>query len=191
MKALEPGEHSGYPEISQHQPGRDNWGRHSLHQTPPQATFCSKTLPPDVLATLSQGEDSTRAGDNSSLFSPPSLSPGKSRGGSGRGTEPLDWMVGRPHGERSALEKFLKSKGSGPGCHTRPSLCADIVPLIKGAGPGKAALVSRRQARLLGNAQGPSRRRHQGGGRGRGRGSPEREGKPQVQRHPGCRGWMV
>ena len=71
MKALKPGEDSVSPEISQHQQGRGNWGRHSVHQTPPRATFCSKTLPPDFLATLSQGEDSTRAGDNSSLFSPP------------------------------------------------------------------------------------------------------------------------
>ena len=93
-------------------------------------------------------------------------------------------MARRPHGERSALEKFLKSKGSGPGCHTRPSLCVDIVPLIKGAGPGKAALVSRRQARLLGNAQGPSRTRHQGRGRGSGRGCPEWEDKPRSPAPP-------
>lgn len=98
-------------------------------------------------------------------------------------------MAGRPHGERSALEKFLKSKGSGPGCHTRPSLCADIVPLIKGAGPGKAALVSRQQARLLGNAQGPSRPRHQGGGRGSGRGGAQiGRTSPEAQRHPRLQG---
>ena len=35
-------------------------------------------LPPDFPATVSEDEDSTRAGDNSSLFSPPALSPCKS-----------------------------------------------------------------------------------------------------------------
>lgn len=173
MKKLRPKEESGSTEISQHQQRRENLGRNSTYQIPPHIPFCSKTLPPDFLATVSDGEDSTRAGDNSSLFSLLSLSPCKSRVGSSRGTRPLDWMAGGPHGERSALEKFLKSKGSGPGCHTRPSLCVYIVLLIKGAGPGKTALVSRQRGRLLGNAQGPSPPRHQGGGRGSGRGCPE------------------
>lgn len=78
-------------------------------------------------------------------------------------------MARRPHGERSALEKFLKSKGSGLGCRTRPSLCAHIVSLIKGAGPGKAEPVSRRLGRLLGNAQGPSLPQAPGPGKARGR----------------------
>lgn len=94
----------------------------------------------------------------------------------------------RPHGERSALEKFLKSKGSGPGCHTRPSLCADIVPLIKGAGPGESgAGVQATGQGCWGMPKGPlppftGTRAEEGSGRGAqsGRTSSRSPAPPQV-----------
>lgn len=94
-------------------------------------------------------------------------------------------MAQRPHGERSALEKFLKSKGLGLGCHTRPSLCVHIVCLIKGAGPGKKGACLQATGQAAGECPGPlPTPRHQGQALVVGGGIGDAQGGKEESRSP-------
>lgn len=169
-------------EMALHQQRRGTLGRNNSLRVPlpippsAQRHFPQIFQPPFQRLRLYQGRR-----ESPPLFLPPSLS-SMSWGRKQQGHQASGLDAQRPHGERSALEKFLKSKGSGLGCHTRPSLCAHIVCPIKGAGPGKREPVSRRLGRLLGNARALPFPRHQAprpGLRGGGAGVPGWRSEPR------------